>query len=153
NASLAGSNDARRYLARSTDDPSVEVRRLVMQCVANGPDPGKNGVLIAERLGRDPDAEIRADAARVLAAAAASKGGKVAGGIVDSLVGLLDDQDKDVRLIAIHAIGGLAGEVPKSAGAAMLHAFDRGDEAERIALVRTARALGGSDLGGPVVDR
>jgi HEAT repeat protein len=153
NASLIGSTDARRYLARSTDDPSVEVRRLVMQCVANGPDPGKNGVLIAERLGRDQDPEIRADAARVLAAAAAGKGGKVAGGIVDSLIGLLDDTDKDVRLIAIHAIGGLAGEVPKSAGAAMLRAFDRADEAERVALVRTARSLGGSDLGGPVVDR
>jgi HEAT repeat protein len=154
NASFVGSTDARKYLARSTDEhESLEVRRMVMQCVAYGPDPGKNGVLIAERLGRDQDPEIRADAARVLAAAAASKGGKVAGGIIDTLVGLLNDNDKDVRLIAIRAIGGLAGDVPKSAGAAMVNAFDRGDEAERIALVRTARSLGGSELGAPVIDR
>jgi hypothetical protein len=71
NGALAGSSDARGRLARSVDDPSAEVRRLVMACVADGPDPVKNGSLIAIKLVRDPDSTIRGDAARVLAMAAA----------------------------------------------------------------------------------
>ena len=51
----------------------------------------------------DPDGEIRADAARVLAMTVGK--GKVAGGISDALVALLDDSDRDVRLIGIRAIG------------------------------------------------
>src|SRR5258705_5522364 len=71
NGALAGSADARARLGRSVDDASAEVRRLVMACVANGPDPVKNGAQIAVKLARDPDTAIRGDAARVLAMAAA----------------------------------------------------------------------------------
>ena len=42
-----------------------------MACVADGPDPAKNGAAIATKLVRDPDSAIRGDAARVLALAAA----------------------------------------------------------------------------------
>ncbi|MBV8758312.1 MAG: hypothetical protein JO257_13585 [Deltaproteobacteria bacterium] len=148
-ASFVGSPDARRALARSTDDPSVEVRRAVMSCVADGPDPAKNGAAIAARLVRDPDGEIRADAARVLAMTVGK--GKVAGGIADALVALLDDSDRDVRLIGIRAIGTLGPDAPKSAATAMTKLFERADEGEKLALLRAAKQIGAAELLGIAV--
>jgi HEAT repeat protein len=144
NATLAGSADARGRLARSVDDTSVDVRRLVMACVADGPDPVRNGALIATRLVRDPDSTIRGDAARVLAMAAA-KGSKSAG-VNEAIVQLLDDPDRDVRVIAIRAVGALGGDAPKAAATVMGRMFERGDEAEKLALVRAARQIGAADL-------
>jgi HEAT repeat protein len=149
NGSLAGSADARNRLARSLDDPSAEVRRLVMACVADGPDPVKNGSLIAIKLVRDPDSTIRGDAARVLAMAAA-KGSKAAG-LSDALVQLLDDPDHDVRLVAIRAVGGLGADAPKAAATAMARMFERADEGEKLALVRSAKQIGAADLIGLAV--
>jgi HEAT repeat protein len=149
NGSLAGSSDARTRLARSIDDASAEVRRLVMACVADGPDPVKNGSLIAIKLVRDPDTTIRGDAARVLAMAAA-KGSKAAG-INEAIVALLDDSDHDVRLVAVRAVGGLGGDAPKTAAAAMARMFERADEAEKLALVRSAKQIGAADLIGLAV--
>ena len=145
NAALAGSAEARRHLATSADDISVEVRKLVMACVADGPDPAKNGVQIAMRLSRDPNGEIRADAARVLALAA-GKGGKVSGGIGDALVVLLDDPDRAVRLIAIRAIGGLGADAPKPSAATMAKMFGNADEGEKLALLRAARQTAAEDI-------
>ena len=147
NAALAGSAGARAQLAKSTDDPSVEVRKLVMACVADGPDPAKNGVVIAAKLVGDSSAEIRADAARVLALSAA-KGNKAVG---ESLVKMLDDSDRDVRVIAIRAVGGLGADAPKTAQTTMSKMFERGDEAEKLALLRAARQIGASDLIGLAV--
>jgi len=144
NAALAGSPDARRSLARSLDD-TVEVRRIVMSCVADGPEPAKNGSAIALKLVKDPDNGIRSDAARVLALAA-SKGTKVAGNVADALVGLLDDPDRDVRLVAIRAVGGMGPDSPKSATAVMARRFDRGDEGEKLALLRAAKAILAEDI-------
>ena len=150
NAALAGSNAARGILAGSTDDPSQDVRRIVMSCVADGPDPAKNGVAIAARLVRDPVSEIRADAARVLALAAA-KGGKVTDSIAQALVQLLDDPDRDVRVIAIRAISGLGQDAPKSAQATMAKMFERADEGEKLQILRAARQIGAEDLIGLAV--
>ncbi|MFN0252662.1 MAG: AAA family ATPase [Kofleriaceae bacterium] len=147
NAALAGSAGARSMLARSTDDESVEVRKLVMACVADGPDPAKNGAVIAAKLVGDSSAEIRADAARVLSMSAA-KGNKAVG---DSLVKMLDDADRDVRVIAIRAVGGLGADAPKTAQATMSKMFERGDEAEKLALLKAARQIGASDLIGIAV--
>ncbi|MGE5187191.1 MAG: hypothetical protein ACM31C_34315 [Acidobacteriota bacterium] len=144
NASLAGSADARRALAKSVDDTAADVRRIVMQCVADGPDPAKNGAGIAQKLVRDQDREIRADAARVLAMTVDK--GKVAQGIGDALVALLDDPDRDVRVIAIRAVGALGADAPKPASTAMAKLFSRGDEGEKLALVRTAKQIGAADL-------
>jgi HEAT repeat protein len=144
NGALAGSAEARGRLARSVDDPSPEVRRLVMACVADGPDPVKNGSLIATKLVRDPDSAIRGDAARVLAMSAA-KGSKSAG-VAEALVQLLDDPDHNVRLIAIRAVGNLGGDAPRSAAAVMARMFERADQGEKLALVRTARQIGAADL-------
>ncbi len=150
NASLAGNANARGLLAGSTEDPSQDVRRLVMACVADGPDPAKNGVVIAAKLVRDPNGEIRADAARVLALAAA-KGGKVTDNIAAALVQLLDDPDRDVRVIAVRAISGLGADAPKAAQATMAKMFERADEAEKLQLLRTARQIGAADLIGIAV--
>ena len=49
---------------------------MVMKCVADGPEPAKNGAAIAARLIKDPDGEIRGTAARVLAMTV-GKGSKV----------------------------------------------------------------------------
>ena len=144
NGSLAGSADARTRLARAVDDPSVEVRRLVMACVANGPDPVKNGSALAIKLVRDPDSTIRGDAARVLAMAAAKAAR--APGINDAIVALLDDPDHDVRLVAVRAVGGLGPAAPRTAAAAMARMFERADEGEKLALVRSARQIGAADL-------
>jgi len=149
NGALAGSSDARGRLARSVDDPSAEVRRLVMACVADGPDPVKNGTLIATKLVRDPDGTIRGDAARVLAMAAA-KGSKAAG-VNEAIVALVEDPDRDVRLIAIRAVGGLGTDAPKTAASAMARLFERADESEKLALVRSAKLIGAGDLIGLAV--
>jgi len=116
----------------------------VMACVADGPDPVKNGSQVAIKLVRDPDSAIRSDAARVLAMAAA-KGSKAAG-ITEAIVQLLDDSDHAVRLIAIRAVGGLGGDAPKTAATAMARMFERSDEGEKLALVRAAKQVGAGDL-------
>ena len=149
NAALAGSADARHALARSVDDPSVEVRRIVMSCVADGPDPAKNGLAIAAKLVKDPDNEIRADAARVLALDVGK--GKPSLGIADALVQLLDDPDREVRVIAIRAVGALGGDAPKTTSPALAKLFERGDEGEKLALLRTAKQVGAADLVGLAV--
>ncbi|HEY4176056.1 MAG TPA: HEAT repeat domain-containing protein [Kofleriaceae bacterium] len=142
NGALAGSAEARRLLAKATDDESADVRKLVMSCVADGPDPAKNGAVVAAKLISDPSSDIRADAARVLAMSAA-KGNKTVG---EALVKLLDDTDRDVRVIAIRAVGGLGEDAPKTAAPILMKKFERGDEAEKLALLRAAKAIGASEL-------
>ncbi len=144
-AATIGSPEARKALARSTEDEDVAVRRMVMNCVADGPEPAKNGAAIAARLIKDPDGEIRGTAARVLAMTV-GKGSKVSPAIADALVSLLDDSDREVRLIAIRALGALGADVPKAANAAMAKLFERADEGEKLALLRTAKQVGAADL-------
>jgi len=146
NAALAGNAGARAALAQSTDDPSADVRLIVMSCVADGPDPAKNGAAIAAKLVRDPNSEIRADAARVLALSAA-KGGKVPEAVALALTALLDDANREVRIVGIRALGGLGAEAPKQATQVMGRMFTRADEAEKLTLVRAARQIGESAAG------
>ncbi|HEU0029710.1 MAG TPA: AAA family ATPase [Kofleriaceae bacterium] len=145
NAALAGNAEARRQLALSTDDKSVDVRKIVMACVADGPDPAKNGAQIAMKLVHDSSGDIRKDAARVLSIAATKGGTKIAG-VGEALVELLDDQDHSVRLVAIRAIAGLGTEAPKSAAGIMAKMFPSGDEGEKLAMLRSARAIGAEEL-------
>jgi hypothetical protein len=116
-----------------------------MQCVADGPEPAKNGAAIAARMIKDPDGEIRGTAARVLAMTV-GKGSKVSPAIAEALVALLEDSDREVRLIGIRAIGGLGEDVPKAAATAMAKLFERADEGEKLALLRTAKQVGAADL-------
>ncbi len=146
NAALAGNAEARRALTWSTDDPSADVRRELINCVADGPDPAKNGVPIALKLVRDQNGEIRADVARILSLAAAK--GKVAQPVGDALVQLLDDQERAVRIIAIRAIGGLGADAPKTSAAQMAKLFNSADEGEKLTLLRTARLTQAEEIVG-----
>ncbi len=143
-AANLGNPEARRQLLKVTDDPSSEVRRLAIRCVADAPDAAKNGLPVATKLMKDVDPTIRAEAARVIALSA-GRGGKVAGGVADALVGLLDDGDREVRMIATHAIGGLGPDAPGAAVPAMVRAFARGDEGEKLALLRAGQVIGADD--------
>lgn len=142
NAIAGGSLDARRSLARAADDDSVEVRRLVIDCVADGPEPAKNGIAIALRMLKDSDAGIRATAARILAAGAGN-GSKPA---ADGLVALADDSVRDVRLVAFRGLGAFGSAVADAAGPALRRGFERGDEGEKLVLLRTAKQLGVAEL-------
>jgi DNA-binding MarR family transcriptional regulator/HEAT repeat protein len=149
NAALANhpraSAEARRQLAAAAGNDAALVRRLVMSCVADGPEPAKNGVQVALRLVRDSDNEIRADAARVLALAA-GKGNTVPAGIGEALVKLLDDPDRVVRLTAIRAVAGLGAEAPRTASTIMAKMFPAADEGEKLTLLRAARQIGAEEI-------
>ena len=143
-ANIGGSGEARRNLGRVTDDKSVEVRRAIIRCVGDGPDPAKNGVAIAAKLVRDSDGGIRAEAARILAMSAS--GGKVSGGVGEALMPLIEDPDRDVRLIAVRAVASLKADAPKNAPAAMARVFERADEGEKLALLRAGKEIGATEL-------
>ncbi|HEY0252652.1 MAG TPA: AAA family ATPase [Kofleriaceae bacterium] len=149
NAALAGNADARSALRTAATDPAIEVRRIVMACVADGPDPAKNGAAIAAKLVKDPDNEIRVDAARVLALTVGK--GKAPAGVGDALVQLLDDSSREVRLVGINALGTLGADAPKAAAAQLAKLFERGDEGEKLAMLRTAKQIGAADLVGLAV--
>ncbi|HUS33149.1 MAG TPA: HEAT repeat domain-containing protein [Kofleriaceae bacterium] len=144
-AANVGSPEARKALQRATDDESVEVRKLVMNCVADGPDPAKNGAAIAALLIKDANGEIRGTAARVLAMTV-EKGNKVSPAISTALVGLLDDPDRNVRMTGIRAVGQLGAEAPKQTATDLEKLFERADQDEKLTLLRTARQIGASDL-------
>ena len=144
-AANQGNPEARRQLLKVTADPSPEVRRLVIRCAAEAPDAAKNGLAVASRLMKDADPQIRADAARVIALSA-GRGGKLSGGVAEALVALLDDNDREVRLIASHSIGGLGVDAPGAAVPAMVRAFARADEGEKLALLRAGQVIGADDL-------
>ncbi|MBP6628714.1 MAG: hypothetical protein KBG28_07910 [Kofleriaceae bacterium] len=139
-AANAGSREARAMLPRMADDPSTDVRRQLIRCVADGPEPAKNGVPVAVRLVRDPDGGIRAEAARILAMSAGGDG-KPPTQVAEGLLPLVEDADRDVRLIAARALTNLGAAAPKQAGAAMARAFERADEAEKLGLLRAARNI------------
>jgi hypothetical protein len=154
NASLAGSSDARTKLRGALDGTAVdlEVRRIVMRCVLDGPDPAKNGAYIAQKLATDVDTEVRVGAARVLALVAQANPGKVAPAIGDQLVKMLDDPERDVRIIAIRAVGSLGHDAAKPATAAMARLFEHADEGEKLALLRAGHDIGvAADLVGLAV--
>lgn len=141
-AAAAGNAEARRQLIKVADDPSPEVRRMVIACATDGAQ-GASGVAAALRLVRDPEPTIRVEAARVLAQAATRS--KASATLADALVALIADPSRDVRAIAIRTVGGLA-EPPKTAAAAMQKAFATADEAEKLTLIRTGRTIAAAEL-------
>jgi hypothetical protein len=144
-AAAAGSSEARRALARVTEDPSVEVRLQLMRCVAADPAAAKNGIGIASRLIEDPEPIIRAEAARLLAATA-SGGGKLPTDVGKALLQRVLDPDRSVRVIAVRALGALGPDLRDKADAVLVQAFERGDEGEKLALLRAARQIGAGGL-------
>jgi HEAT repeat protein len=144
NAALAGNGDARTKLRGAVDGAGVEleVRRIVMRCVLDGPEPAKNGAAIAQKLAGDVDKEVRVGAARVLALVAANPAARSAPAIGDQLVKMLDDPERDVRVIAIRAVGSLGSDAPKPAAQTMARMFEHADDGEKLALLRAAKDIG-----------
>ena len=63
------------------------------------------------------DAKLQEELSRawMVLAMTAQKGGKVAPNVAEALVQLLDDPDRDVRVVATRAIAGLGSDTPKAA--------------------------------------
>ncbi len=143
NALGAGSGSAVRALRRAATDSSTDVRRIVAECVVAHIDMPKIVGRIASILAGDSDATIRADAVRVLANVARKSGGKTGG---KELISLAGDDNRAVRILAIKGIAGLGSDAPESAGAALMRAFERADEGEKLELLEAAKQIDASEL-------
>lgn len=143
NALAAGDRRAAGDLARAARGATVDVRRMVINCVADNPKELGAAGRIAVDLSDDSDSEIRAEAARVVAAMASGGEGKDVGG---TLARLAHDDDRSVRIIAIRALAGLGASAPKAAIEALPRAFDSGDEAERLVILKSAQQIGTGEL-------
>jgi hypothetical protein len=144
NAMVAGDKGAPGDLARAVKGGSVEVRRLIIECVADNPKHIGVAGRIAVDMADDADGQIRAEAARVLAAMVAD--GKARPEVGERLGRLAKDDNREVRLIAIRALSSMGGAAPPAALEALPRAFENGDETERLAILRAARELGAGDL-------
>jgi hypothetical protein len=150
NAMVAGNKRAAaRELARSTDDPSPEVRRKVIECVADHPDDVGATLRIATAMTADRDAEIRAEAARVLADVVGK--GDPPDDVKQALVLLARDDARDVRIVALTAIAALGPAAPEQAKEMLPRAFSVGDEAEKLAVLEAAQAIGAGTMVQPAM--
>lgn len=143
NAMAAGYRNARSALVRVARDESVEVRRIVINCVSDHPD-AKIAPQVAGDLADDPSVDVRTEAARVLAQLATTD--KPPSSVGNSLTKMIGDESRDVRIIALRAMAKMADKAPKDAAAALVKAFDRADEGEKLELLAAARAIGAADL-------
>jgi len=144
NAMVAGNKDAPGDLARAIKGGSVEVRRMIIECVADNPKFLPVAGRIAVGMADDADGQIRAEAARVLAQMAA--GEKSNADVGERLARLAKDDNREVRLIAIRALSAMGGSAPKAALEALPRAFENGDETERLTILRAAKEMGAGEL-------
>lgn len=145
NASTAGYRSARRSLIKAAGEGSLEVRRVVMECIADNPGDVKTATSIASKLSEDSDVGIRTDAARVLTYLV--KEGKTSKSVARSLATLAADDERAVRLIAIRALAKMGAEkVPKGVLKTLKRVFRRGDENEKMLLLEAAGDLGATEL-------
>ncbi|HUH04393.1 MAG TPA: AAA family ATPase [Kofleriaceae bacterium] len=143
NAMAAGYRNAQSALVRVARDESVEVRRIVINCVSDHPDV-KIAPQVAGDLADDPSVDVRTEAARVLAQLAATD--KPPASVGTSLTKMIGDESRDVRIIALRAMAKMGDKTPKDAAAALVKAFDRADEGEKLELLAAARAIGAAEL-------
>src|SRR5690606_2454241 len=144
NALTAGDRGAIGDMARAARVVSVEVRRTIIECVADNPEHLASAARIAIDLSGDADGRIRAEAARILSQLV--KGDKAKDDVAERLARLARDDDREVRLIAIRALGGLGASAPKGAVEALPRAFESGDETERLVILRAAKEMGAGEL-------
>ncbi len=147
NAYGAGHKRAIGELSRAGRDESVEVRRLVMQCLVDSSKAaGKSELAIARRMARDSDVTIRVDAASVLARAALAEGTPKS--VVAALAKLAQDKSREPRMIAIRALGTLGTDVPEAVLAALPVAFVGAPESDKLDILEVGRQLGAGGLVG-----
>jgi hypothetical protein len=144
NAMVAGNKDAPGDLGKAVKGGSVEVRRMIIQCVADNPKFLPVAGRIAIGMADDADGQIRAEAARVLAQMAA--GEKASGDVGERLARLAKDDNREVRLIAIRALSAMGSSAPKAGLEALPRAFENGDETERLTILRAAKEMGAGDM-------
>ncbi len=144
NGLAADYRSAENALVRSTKDDSVEVRRIVINCVSDHPDHDKTATSVASEMAEDPSVNVRTEAARVLAKLAARD--KPSSSVGKALTEMVGDSSRDVRVIALRALAGMGSGAPDKAAAALVKAFDGADAGEKLELLKAARAIGASDL-------
>src|SRR5690606_23317120 len=138
NALRAGHRGAPRQLARVADGGSVEVRRRVIECVADNPKELARAGSVALGLAQDPGVEVGREAAGILATLSAGEPSKEVG---EALARLARDPNREVRVVALGALAALGPGAPKPALEALPRAFDQGDEAERLVVLEAARKM------------
>lgn len=151
-ASVAGHEPSQRLLVRGSLDTDTEVRREIIQCVADNALPLDTASTIAVRLSYDGDPGIRTDAARALVRVIEE--GDAAEPVAKAILRLLGDREREVRAIAARALGAMGQGAPEDAGPTLLRAYERAEEDEKLELLGTARAIGSGDLvAAGIVDR
>jgi hypothetical protein len=144
NSLKAGNHKVGKDLARAASDSQVEVRRIAIQCVVDYPKVPAVSVQVAAAMVSDSNADIRAESARVLAKLAEQGERKEIVGA--TLIKMTSDESRDVRVIAVGALASLGADAPTAAVEALPGAFDRGDEAEKLAILKTAEQIGATEL-------
>lgn len=148
-AGVAGHGPSRRMLVRASLDGESEVRRVVIQCVSDNTLDTETATTIAVRLARDGDTGIRADAARALLRVI--QAGEAPEAVAREVVRLVGDREREVRAIAARALTAMGAKAPEDAGQALVRAYERADEDEKLELLGVARATGSGDLVAPAM--
>ena len=143
-ASVAGHKPSQRMLVRASLDSATEVRRAVMECVANNPFDSEVVSTVAVRLSHDGDEGIRTDAARALLQAV--EGGDVAEPVARALLRLVADRERGVRAIAARALARMGSGAPEDTAKALQRAYERAGQDEQLLLLETSRAVGVGEL-------
>jgi HEAT repeat protein len=148
-AGVAGHAPSRSMLARASLDPDTNVRRVTIQCVADNALDAETATTIAVRLSYDGDAGIRADAARALVRVVEKEGASEP--VAKAVLRLVGDREREVRAIAARALAAMGDKAPAEASAALLRAYERAEDDEKIELLGTARAIGSGELVAPAI--
>ena len=144
NAMVAGDRDAVGELSKAARAGDAEVRRLVIQCLSDNPRLLAAAARVALELAADADRQNRAEAARLVAALAAT--GKPRPDVGEALARMARDDDREVRIIAIRALSALGEAAPRQALESLPRAYDGADETERLAILEAARHIGAGEL-------
>jgi hypothetical protein len=151
-ASVAGHDLSRSTLARTSLDTATEVRRVVVQCVADNALDVETATTIAVRLSYDGDTGIRADAARALVRVVEK--GKAPEPVAKAVLRLVGDREREVRALGTRALAIMGAKAPAEASQALLRAYERaepGSDDEKLELLAAARAIGSGDLVAPAI--
>ncbi len=144
NSLKAGNDSVGKDLARAAKNPQVEVRRIAIQCVVDYPKLPVVSAMVAAAMVDDSNGDIRAESARVLAKLAEQGESKeLVGAALSKMTG---DESRDVRIVAIAALAALGADAPISATLALPAAFERGDEAEKLTILKAAGSIGATEL-------
>jgi HEAT repeat protein len=148
-ASVAGHAPSRAMLARASLDPDTDVRRVTVQCVADNALDAETTTTIAVRLSYDGETSIRVDAARALVRVVEKD--KVPEPVVKAVLRLVQDREREVRAIATRALASMGAKAPAEASQALMRAYERAEDDEKVELLATARAIGSGELVAPAI--